>query len=41
MVPAGMPELSSREDINYLRDMLALDLVSAALMPRLVPASAA
>ena len=26
MVPAGMPELSSREDINYLRDMLALDL---------------
>jgi phosphatidylinositol-4,5-bisphosphate 3-kinase len=26
MVPAGMPELASREDIVYLRDMLALDL---------------
>lgn len=24
MVPAGMPELSSREDINYLRNMLEL-----------------
>ena len=23
MVPAGMPELAGREDINYLRDMLA------------------
>ncbi len=23
MVPAGMPELASREDINYLREMLA------------------
>lgn len=26
MVPAGMPELSQKEDINYLRDMLMLDL---------------
>ena len=26
MVPAGMPELASREDINYMRDMLALDV---------------
>lgn len=26
MVPAGMPELASKEDINYLRDMLALEL---------------
>ena len=27
MVPAGMPELATRDDINYMRDMLALDLV--------------
>ena len=26
MVPAGMPELSSREDINYLRDMLCSEM---------------
>ena len=25
MVPAGMPELASAEDINYLRDQLAFD----------------
>ena len=26
MVPAGMPELAAREDISYMRDMLALDV---------------
>ena len=26
MIPAGIPELTCVEDINYLRDMLKLDL---------------
>ena len=26
MVPAGMPELAARDDIQYMKDMLALDL---------------
>ena len=30
MIPAGIPELSSDDDIGYLRDKLALDLDDAA-----------
>ena len=29
MVPAGMPELSSADEIQYLRDMLMLDMNDA------------
>ena len=29
MVPAGMPELTTHEDIGYLRDMLAPDMTDA------------
>jgi hypothetical protein len=31
MMPAGMPELASREDINYLREMLAPQDTDAAV----------
>ena len=34
VVPAGMPELSSKEDINYLRDMLALNMTDEQVAER-------
>jgi len=34
VVPAGMPELSSKEDINYLRDMLGLNMTDDEIAER-------